>query len=413
MLSDPERNAPRFADGLLRWSVLAWALVVLPHFLTDTPYYPVRLIIWGNDLRFFYDAATYFSGGFSPYLRDWFFSPPTAALLVTTLTLLPFGLAYFVFSLGSMGAMVWGLWLSAKSALDPAGDGPARAGGEARRVFFSSVGILLLGLPLQFLMVRGNLDGIILFLTIAALALLNRAEWFSGILIAIGAALKIYSGLLFLPLFFAGRRTAVLVGALTFVALGANVSPCWVPFFHRLASRDAIFMLDENVSFPAFFSSVAAAVAGCPGIDLTWPKRAGLLAFVVLLAIRLIRDRARARSIRENPLPWLSLYFPLCVSIPSIVHNYELVFLVPLVPVLARCYAHAANRRERIEVGWVGGALALSQIHSVAAIGLSGALEIALLPQFGLFAVAVACATGRLDPMLERSFSRRGPDAAT
>jgi hypothetical protein len=262
---------------------------------------------------------------------------------------------------------------------------------------FLLIGVMFLSYPFAFLLNRGNHDALALVFTCAALFALSRGgTWDAGLLLAIAIAIKVYPALLILPL--AARRQW---RVLAWIAVGMLVLVLVAPGFwgqyvsDRLFARSALFRMSENASLVAglwYLGSAMERLGIVHGpLSIEAFTIAAEVAYVLLLLSLLVQELRMAQR-DEGPAalsPRLLLYFPFMVALPRLVYCYELVAVLPLIPLLNDLSARPLSRRQKTGVWVLVGGLVLTQLNAYAlaeilgaplAEGLSAAGLLVLLP---------------------------------
>ena len=205
---------------------------------------------------------------------------------------------------------------------------------------------LLLGFPLQFLLDRGNIEGVIwLLILLGAVAFARNRLLTSAIVWALAASMKIFPGLLFV-LFLARRRFGVFAVAiaatvafslLALAGIGPTIHQAWVD-----SSKSATF-LTENYIVPddtggfdhSLFEAIKHAIygdalahkhgGGVPLVIRTMPANRKVLR-VYSIAIPLAAILLYWFRLRHLPLlNQFIAYIVLCVSLPYVSGDYTLV----------------------------------------------------------------------------------------
>jgi len=104
--------------------------------------------------------------------------------------------------------------------------------------------------------------------------------------------------------------------------------------------------------------------------------------------MRIINDKEVCASV--------SMYLPFMVAVPQLTYHYELVVILPMLPVVSWLWKNAVWPAERILLTFITVGIALSQFQAVAAGKLIGTVHPHFLPGFGLFMVVVGVTIYRL-----------------
>lgn len=163
----------------------------------DLHYVPWRRL--GADYYDFYAASKKLVSGESPYQYTRYVTPPLPAILNAILTLFSWEnarnifLAVVVVSMIAAYTIIYNIFRSF-SPLDN------------HMILLCGLTTILFSYPFHFLLVRGNIDGLVVMLLCLSLYLDTRQRvWFSGLCLALAIGAKVYPLLLFLPLI-ASRR---------------------------------------------------------------------------------------------------------------------------------------------------------------------------------------------------------------
>jgi hypothetical protein len=253
------------------------------------------------DLSDFLVATSDWLNGLDPYLRERFDKPPASMLV--TLPLLHFSpahaasvffLANIVILAAALGAVCRHFRLSRTESL----------------LLF---GIASMYFPVIFLIERGNLDGIMLALILMAVFAKNPIVRALGL--ALSFSVKLYSGLLFVPLLIARKWRVAGFAAVLILLLLVPFHSLLLPFAHRQMGRTGEFHLTENVS-PALYVEV---FLNSHSSSLCY-YGLWLLSYAAMLS----RHRRAALEVQMlYSLPWM-------MALPIHVYAYTGVLLLPL-----------------------------------------------------------------------------------
>ncbi|HEY3988418.1 MAG TPA: glycosyltransferase family 87 protein [Acidobacteriaceae bacterium] len=207
---------------------------------------------------------------------------------------------------------------------------------------------LLLGYPLQFLINRGNIEGVIwLLILLGIVAFARNRMLISALLWGLAASMKIFPGLLFV-LFLARRRFGTFAFAVTATIAFSLLALAGIgPTIHQASvdsSKSATFLMQNYIvphDYTGFDHSLFQAIkhaiyvgawarehgGGVPIVIRTMPaNRTALLVYnivVPLAAILLYWFRLR----RLPLLNQFIAYIVLCVSLPYVSGEYTLVHM--------------------------------------------------------------------------------------
>ena len=283
----------------------------------------------------------------------------------------------------------------------------------------ASASVLALSYPFHFLFDRANLDGFALCATAAGIYLLRRSEWLAGVLITTGVAIKLYPILVVIPLALRLRWRVLVAIALTLGAMVVLTPDLWLAFVQdRLLSRGAQFRIDENGSLASTLFHLGRflglALAGHPWQAGLAASAAGNYLWVALLGALVVADALADdgdRSVRDSvadrdrPSPGsfadgdypsprglaasITFYFPFMVAVPKLAYQYELIWLIAMLPAVGWLASRSRDRTRQALLWLIVAGIALGQFHAVAAQRLLDSVAPHVVPGFGLLLVIV------------------------
>jgi hypothetical protein len=180
-------------------------------------------------------------------------------------------------------------------------------------------GIASMYFPVIFLVERGNLDGIMLALIVLGIFAKNPVLRAVGL--ALSFSVKLYSGVLFIPLAIGRRWKTAALAAVLVAGLLVPFHSLLVPFAHRQMGRAAEFHLTENIS-PGLFVEVFLG---------------GHLWNIAYCVLWLLSYAAMLLRHRDAPLETRMVYsLPWMMALPIHVYAYTGVLLLPLLVLRSR-----------------------------------------------------------------------------
>lgn len=371
----------------------------------------VKPYFFGLDYHDFHQASQRILDGQSPYAVSRYVTPPIAAYLNLPLALLPFHRAVVVVAVAIpivvllSGALVAGSFLGLR-------------GREGAAVLALTAGVVALSYPIYFLFERGNIDGFVLLLMcLTALRAAGsrcgavggvsgggrvcrefaarRAGVLAGLCLGLAVGAKIYPILLVVPLVVQRRwRTLATAGVCLLVFAVAIPFSFWHDFAARIALRAGRFSIDENGSLPCTFFYLGYGLSKWVGVPFrqgVWTGAgygvAALLLGLCAWADHVKQGRRDAAARRAAAL----LYLPFMAAVPARAYHYQLVVLLPLIPLLCYLWRERTGRRVRRVLLLLALGIALSQWQAVALERLCGTVVSHVIPGIGLFLVLLAC----------------------
>jgi len=339
----------------------------------------------GFDYQDFYQASRQLGSG-SPYDVQRYTTPPLPAFMNYPLSRLSFDLARQLMMFTTAASVVFSFGVMLRRF---------RPGGENVAVTLLVCGLItvLFSYPFLFLLDRGNIDGWVLALISLGLLLLGKNDLLAGLAWAFAIMMKVYPALLLLPAL-AYRRWKLLAGILLPCMVSIVLMPTlWAQFVQRLLQRTETFRITENASIANTFVGLAK-LPHLVGVAVSRESAIALamIAYAIMLGTLFLTDLRRFRCDSPSELELVaaaSRYVPFMAAIPRVAYHYELVLLVPLIPVLCYLWEREVEWRARGALVMVTVGVALSQSQAVAAEQLLATILPHFVPGFGLLLAMV------------------------
>lgn len=363
------------------------AAFLLMQVMAQTEIYPINIFgkISGIDYYDpFFIGSKLLSTGLSPYLHTRYTSPPLFALINTPfLSFDPQTLSY-VLSIISFVFVTSGTFLCFHIFFGRDIDYTDIAG----KIFI----ITAFSFPFLFLFDRSNIDALVFGAVILGLTCLSRYELIAGFCFATGFALKIYPIILLAPLLVLKKKRAIfsfLGCAAAYIVLQQTH---WINYLGTLADRTTMFTIYENASMAAAFNFFGKFInmlfdTGLP-LDGIF-RRHYLIIYIGLFCATLFADFRSRHESRSDHVTLLLTYFPFMVAAPKLAYNYELIFMLPLIPMLAWLARDASRPQNRNLLIAATMLLALTQFQTVGFYKLTGLTVMHAVPPFALVALIV------------------------
>jgi hypothetical protein len=256
---------------------------------------------FGLDFYDFMVAANDWMSGRNPYLNVRFNKPPVTLLLGVALHPLGTLLATYVFffaNIAIVGAALW--WIGRRLGL-----------GRAERWLLLAIASMYY--PFHFLVERGNLDGLMLGLTAVFLCSENRV--LRAVALALSINLKVYTGLLLVPLVVRRWReaAAVVVVSLLMVLPFARLV---LTSIQMIRVRGVLLATSENLSPGGFLARIGQHH---PGLRMAYS-----LVWLASYGAMMYRRRGQSfATLAVLSLAWM-------VALPVTVISYTGVMLLPV-----------------------------------------------------------------------------------
>src|SRR5277367_5705414 len=291
-------------------------VLVFASFVSQKPLQFVQKIRLQVDFQDFYQAAIDWAHGANPYLRlDHFqyhrFNKPAPILwIVLPLTRFSEPTAAHIFYSANLLATAIALW------------GICRYFELNHSESLFLVGIGSMFFPLNFVIERGNLDGLMLMLVVLALLLKNPIA--KGVVLGLTVALKLYTTLLLVPLAINRGWKQAMTMLVVCAALFLSVFPLFTSFLRTQLARGAEAYLVENIS-PAALGTISGSYA-----EGRMFKLAYLALWLLSYLCMLVRHRQSSLDIQTiYSLPWM-------MAMPFLVLPYTGILLLPVLVLRSR-----------------------------------------------------------------------------
>ncbi len=315
----------------------------------------------GLDFKDFYAAAQDLRSGVPIYARPRCVTPPLAAALFLPLSYLPSETALHLFLLLSALAVPAAVVVTAIGYLHmPRSQWPTLA------IVLAGV---MVGYPYMFLLERGNLDGIILFILAGVLVSWRKHQGVAGFLLAVATASKLYPAVLIIPLIVERRWRALAVLLASCAIFYVCLSGDWNAYFtERLFARSTFFLVGENVSLSAALHHLRNVFLSRPGDASTEgigqiATAAAFLFFAFLGLLTYGHHRSASRSEGLQQLSRLS-FLLLMTSVPAHVYPYTELVTIPLVVGLCLRWGGGEEPSQRALLALSVACLGLAQMQS-------------------------------------------------
>jgi len=340
------------------------------------------------DFREVYLAALYLRIGWNPSEVQRCVYPPLPAQINVPVTYLPYDVVKYLVPPSLLIAVLAALLLLHRVFT------PSSL--PADLIFtLTTLGTLSLSYPFRFLFDRGNLDGFVMLLAALGLRWLSSAGFLAGLMFGLAAAVKVYPALLALALL-AGRRWRPLasMAALLFVLFELSMA-LWLYFGQeRVFDRGEQFRLGENGSLAVTFTYLewlAPRALGreVPEIVHASPSTLAQPFYLGLLSLMVWRDLRERNLERRQLCAEVMLYFPFLVAIPQLAYQYELNWLITMLPAVGWLASRSRDRTQQALLWLIVTGVALGQFHAVAAQRLLDSVAPYVVPGFGLLLVIV------------------------
>lgn len=369
------------------WQLFSIAALLLCHAWRQQDLQFMNRSRLGQDFLIFYQAAEQVAAGESPYTVSPYVTPPLPAQLFVAFTRLPVEQATQWFIAATPLLLLIAVYLTARWCY-----------ALTRSQFTTTAATALVmaaGFPFLFLFERGNIDALVALALFASIAMQRRHALIAGLLLAIAISLKLYPALLLLPLLFLRQWRTLAAFAVAQIALILSAPAYWRQFLdERLRWRmEEFYTVEENASIFNVFHFLGEALNATAAFQ--W--LAALLYFA-LLAAALVADMRKPLRNNHDLQIRLALYVPFMLAVPRVAYAYELVLLLPLLPLLAMLWTHAQSRTATTGVIIATAGIALAQTHIVAWRWLLDAPAANAVAALGLFLVIVGVVVLKWSP---------------
>lgn len=359
--------------------ILGMGSILLFQLLKQQDLYFINKAFLGCDYINFYQASLLVREGESPYTIARYVTPPIPAIINIPFTYTSFSIACIIVSFLSFLSLVLSLFLVHRIFNVPnwKNDGV---------LLLVSVIILFFSYPFYFLFDRGNIDAFVLLLMCLGIYCLRRYDALAGFLFGLAISFKVYPILLILPLVGWRRWRCLLFLIMTMVFLFLLAPQMWIECLHeRILTRNSMFRIDENGSLANTFFYIGHLFKSGPFF-----KDMSFIVYFALLGSTTYLDFKRMRVINDKRIcASVIMYIPFMVAVPQLTFHYELVCILPMLPVVSWLWKNTVWPAEKKSLAFISVGIALSQFQAVAAEKLIGTVHPHFIPGFGLFMVVV------------------------
>lgn len=353
--------------------------ILLFQILKQQDLYFLNKFYLGLDYKDFYNASLLVREGENPYTIARYTTPPIPAMFNIPLTYISLPIAKIVMSFLSFLSVLLSLFLAHRIF-----NGPNR---KIDGIFFLvSIIILFFSYPFHFLFDRGNIDGLVLLLISFGIYCLRKHNALAGFLFGLAISFKVYPVLIILPLLIWRRWKSLSFLILTMTLLFLLAPQLWIEFLQeRILVRTSLFRIDENGSLANTFFYIGSLF----NIGQVF-KNISFYIYLSLLGLSLYLDFKKKHVINEkNFYASVMMYIPFMVAVPQLAYHYELICVLPMLPVVSWLWHRTIWPLEKIILTFITIGIALSQFQAVAAEKLIGAVYPHFIPGFGLFMVII------------------------
>jgi hypothetical protein len=357
----------------------------------DLQYVPWRRL--GADYYDFYSASKILVSGQSPYQHTNYVTPPLPAILNSILTFFSWENARNIFLVIVVVSIVAAYTIAYKifRSISPL---------DNQMILLCGIVTILFSYPFHFLLVRGNIDGLVVLLLCLGLYLDNRnKQWLSGLCLALAIATKVYPLLILLPLL-ARRRWKVILSISVCVGLLLLMFPqYWTEYFlGSRSNRIGYFRVSQNGSIVNTllpFLATAERLLGQIGIAtnlISYNILYSMLLYLVLLALMFYSDAKWGKKyVERDHTSGAMMYFPFMVAIPPTVYHYELVILLVLIPLACSLWRQANSKKSKLYAFLITLGIGLGQWQAIVLYELTQNAHAYRIPGFGLLLVMIGC----------------------
>ena len=315
------------------------------------------------DFRDFYEGAEQVIKGESLYSVRRFVTPPLFAYLLAPFTGLGVETAMWGFAVVNLFAIIAGLSVTSRWV--------STANRGAPRLELAGVIVAtFLSYPALFLLLRGNIDGLVFFAMMLSLFYWSKRERLSGALLAVAVALKVYPCVLLLRGVIEQRKGWLFTTAISLTGISLFTFTESLDFFReRILLRAGTFYPRDNMSFSSaiYHSRVILlqmfGVSGAPSYPAQISRDAGMLSFcglsVITGLIHFKLSRERSQLLRFAPF----IYLPLMVGFPAHVYPYSHTINAAQIFLLCELWRIARSLKAKICIIGMSILLGLSFIH--------------------------------------------------
>ena len=385
------KTSPKTTPSLLRliaaFCTLQIALLFLLQILCQQAIYPVNSFgkLEGIDYYDpFYIGSLLLNADMSPYVHERYSAPPLFALLNTPL--LPFrpqtmsyvlsGASFVIVAFGT----IWAFRFFHGRDIDYV------------KISANILVIMAFSFPFLFLFDRSNIDALVFGCVLLGIFLMTSSDIMAGAFFATAFALKIYPVILLAPLVVLQKKTTII----SFISCSAAYiliqKNHWITYITILKQRSATFEYHENASIATFLhyfgEIINTALSSKIPFDVILRKNY-LLIYIPLLLITLFFDFYSNNKNKIDQKALIFSYFPFMVAAPKLVYNYELIFLLPLIPLTTWLAQDVTDAPRRHLLTATALLLALTQFQTVAFFKLTGFNMLNAVPSVALLLLII------------------------
>jgi len=225
--------------------------------------------------------------------------------------------------------------------------------------------LVWVALPTMSFLQKGNVQGVVIALSMLAMVLFERRRWAAGgALLAFATVSKLFPGMLLVYLVACRQwRALAWTGAFSLAfALAALVDVGWLPYAAFVAHLPGLV---GGEAFPAFRVPAAVAINfsvpglvfklklfGVPGMSFGAAKIVGWAYTIIAIAATIIAGR-RAGHDHEKPLVWMAILILATLRSPFLPQAYAAFPPLWLLTLLAATYAPTARTLSLMLLGWL------------------------------------------------------------
>jgi hypothetical protein len=333
----------------------------------------------GSDYAEFYKSSLLLREGKSPYLNGRYVTPPIPAIVNIPLTFIPFRITAIIVSTLSLLSLILSSFLVHRVYNIPDWE-------NDRFFLLISLTLLLFSYPFYFLYNRGNIDGFVLLFMCIGVYCLRKYDAIAGCLFAFAISFKVYPILVILPLI-GCRRWKTLIYLIVTMSFLFLLSPqMWIEFFmERILTRCSSFSMGENASLANTFFYIGLLFK-----TEEFFKKISFILYLSLLILVFFIDYKRKQVNNYKEFSTIVImYIPFMLAVPQLVYNYELVCLLPMLPVISWQSKNSVFPMKKTILSFITVGIALSQFQAIAAEKLFETMIPHFIPGFGLAVVLI------------------------
>ena len=372
------------------WQLFSIAALFMCHAWTQQDLQMMNRSRLGQDFLIFYQGAEKVAADASPYAVSPYVTPPLPAQLLAPLTALEFERATRWFVAAVPLLLLIAIYLTTRWCW------PESARMQIAATFATGL-IMAAGFPYLFLFERGNIDALVALALFAAIAMQRRHAVIAGLLLAVAVSLKLYPALLLLPLVFLRQWRTLAAFAVGQLALIFTAPVYWRQFLdERLRWRmEEFYTVEENASIFNLFHFIGEAV-NAPAASQWFAA----FIYFALLAAAVATDLRRPIASSSERQVRLALYVPFMLAVPRVAYAYELVLLLPLLPLLSMLWVRSQTPFTTLGIVVAIAGVALAQTHIVAWRWLLDAPAANAVAALGLFLVMTGTVVLKWSPIV-------------